>query len=198
MTFYTPVELDQLKAAREQLETAIYLFLLGASPASVHTLAGAAQEVLSGLCRRKARECGEPAPITVLRRDDITKDIVGPVGLNGVRNYLKHCLDKSTGPVTVSAHLNMLWLYDCLESWLALGNKHTAATWLFFGWVIEQYSVSLPEDCDEELAQEIYEERGRMWPPHQEHGFLEFLREKTAGQWATAHPAWFIAALAQP
>ena len=42
--------MDKLHIAREQLVTALDMFLIDASPVSVHSLAGNAREILARIC----------------------------------------------------------------------------------------------------------------------------------------------------
>src|ERR1035437_4674844 len=80
-------DLTPLLVARSQLLTAIDLFFADSDPISVHTLAGAAREILEDLCRLKSIE-----PMTeFILKDHPNKsrrDIYN--ALNLYRNVFKH------------------------------------------------------------------------------------------------------------
>jgi hypothetical protein len=82
------VKISKLDAARRQLETAIILYFHEGDPISIHTLAGAAYEVLRGL--NKAR--GGPPMIKDWVADYIKPEFVNEIrtALNASQNFLKH------------------------------------------------------------------------------------------------------------
>lgn len=193
--FYSPVELSQMEGAYSQLETAVYLFLLGAPPAAVHTLAGAAQEVLRGLVKRHFREIGGPLPPSEL---DANASCLGRLDRNEVRTFLKHALHPDSGgerTVTVDANENMLWIWDCLQSWRQLGNSSSALAQLFLTWLLTGHSRGiLSGNLPDDLRAEILEELGIEYPVPRVSHFGPWLIEYLNRNPETKVPGWVLAA----
>jgi hypothetical protein len=82
------VNISKLDAARRQLETAITLYFHEGDPVSIHTLTGAAYEVLQHLNRAKG---GEPM-IKDSLKDRVKPQFVRDISrkLNEAQNFFKH------------------------------------------------------------------------------------------------------------
>lgn len=192
--FYSPVDLSQMEGAYSQLETAVYLFLLGAPPAAVHTLAGAAQEVLRGLVKNSTMR-GQPAPPSAL---EAHRACISRVNLNEVRTFLKHDVRGKSAverTVTIDANENMLWIWDCLESWKQLGNSGSEVARLFLGWLLTGHSQGIVSgDLPEDLKAEIMEELGLEYPVPRVLHFGPWLIDYLSKNPETKVPAWVLAA----
>lgn len=135
--------LTPLTIARSQLRTAIDLFFDEKDPVSVHTLAGAAREILEELCRRESVE-----PMT----DFILKDHPGKArkdiwaAMNLYRNCFKHVARTEEQRIEDEATLaqfrepiNEFLLYVCVEDYLRLRNSSPVTFQIFQAWFVAMH-----------------------------------------------------------
>jgi hypothetical protein len=104
--------MDKTAAAREQLVTALDLFLADRSPVSVHTLAGAAQDILERACRLRSG--------TLARFSDDKND---PILFIAIEDYIL-LTRRSTIPMQVF----LSWYYALYPERLAPHVDRTFAT----------------------------------------------------------------------
>lgn len=163
---YTPVQVTALEAAKVQLETAICLFFLNAHPGPIHSLVGAAQEILKGLVAANARARGEAPPGTHLDATELALRTMGTSRLNDVRNFLKHKIGSAESTTSISADMNMAWMLDCFNCLSALGEPDTAMVELHVDWAFEVHfrrTTFPPGMALEDMLKEVTSERGHPY-----------------------------------
>ena len=188
---FEPLELTQLDAAREQLDTAIYLYFLQGSAAAVHTLVGAAQEVICGLAKRHFRKKAKELPEGILnrvvygfRRDERNK----------ARNFLKHPMHGNE-TLVLSKDENLNWIVDCITNWALMGLPFSAAMTAFIEyWYSDADLIALRKAYQEEDTQS----RAQLWAsavatiPHKE--ATAWLGKHFAENPRGAVPIWIFSA----
>ncbi len=80
------IHISKLDAAKRQLETAITLYFHNADPVSIHTLTGAAYDVLHDLC--KVRNIKPFVKNTDMIREEKKKEYIDTI--NAAQNFFKH------------------------------------------------------------------------------------------------------------
>ena len=144
--------LSFLEVARSQLLTAIDLFFRDQDPVSVHTLAGAAQEILEGLCREQRID-----PL----HEDVRASHPGKsstelrAAFNLYRNAFKHVGRdageqrghlEALGQFTDEA--NDFLLYVCVEDYLRLNRRAPIPMQVLQGWFCAVHSDRLGPGCE--------------------------------------------------
>lgn len=137
---------DKLLAARSQLLTAIDLFHGEGDPISVHTLAGAAAEMLESLCRASG-----VAPFTdhvhASFPDKSLKDIWRIRNL--YRNAFKHADGDDTDVMTqFDEQANDFLIYVAVEDYLRLRRKSPVSMQVFQVWFIAVHEDRLQPDIN--------------------------------------------------
>ncbi|WP_349742946.1 hypothetical protein [Roseateles cavernae] len=189
---YTPVQVTALEAAKVQLDTAICLFLLNAHPGPIHSLIGAAQEVLKGLVAAHARAMGVQPPETHLDATELALRAMGTSRLNDVRNFLKHKIGCAESTVAISADMNMAWMLDCIHCLAALGEPATALVELHVDWAFEVHfrRTTFPADmAHEDILKELFSERGHPYGTVDE--TVLWLKAKLTEPRFQSVPDWF-------
>jgi hypothetical protein len=146
------VALSFLEVARSQLLTAIDLFFHDRDPVSVHTLAGAAQEILEGLCREQGID-----PM----HEDVRASHPGKsprelrAAFNLYRNAFKHV---GRDEVEQRGHLGALGqftdeandflLYVCVEDYLRLNRRSPIPMQVLQVWFCAVHSDRLVPDWE--------------------------------------------------
>jgi len=189
---YKPIEVNALDAAKAQLDAAIGLFFLNAHPGPVHSLIGAAQELLKGLVAAHARARGIPPPETHLDATELALRMMGTAKLNDVRNFLKHKIGNAESTISISADMNMAWILDCLYCLSALGEPTTALAELHLDWAFEVHfrRTIFPADmAHEEILKELTSGRGHPYGTVDE--TVLWLKKKLAEPRFQCVPDWF-------
>ncbi|RCK46596.1 hypothetical protein [Thalassospira profundimaris] len=135
--------MDILHIARQQLLTAIQLFFDNSDPVSVHTLAGAASEILSDLCEQAGEQPFHSAVIASNPRIDQNRYFKAR---NLYRNAFKHVGrtkdEKTRNDVARNQFSDMqndLLLFTCVEDYLRLVKRSPAEFQAMHLWFIAAY-----------------------------------------------------------
>jgi hypothetical protein len=105
-----PFKVTKLDAAKRQLNQAIRLWFGDGDPVFVHTLTGAAMQVISDLLKHR----GEPE---LLFNNPIVKPEMRREYVNAVRswaNFLKHADEDPEGEIEFNPAANDYYLWHCL------------------------------------------------------------------------------------
>lgn len=132
--FLPVTKVEPLSAAVCQLETAICLYFLGASRCSVHTLAGAAHELLGGLTTQANRlNPGAVRPPRLLQEFDV-EQLMGTRNWNDIRNALKHFQGAKPTGKDLDDVKNLAWLSDAVLMAHDLGGRESDVVALLCFW----------------------------------------------------------------
>ncbi len=112
-------EVTALKAAEEQLVTAIELFFLGGSEISIHTLARASHEVLERLCTEKGLEASVLREGKKLVKPEFHRTIEDNV--NKAKNFFKHGIGVGAGVIEWNPSLSDIFIWDAAVLYRRLG-----------------------------------------------------------------------------
>jgi hypothetical protein len=152
--------LTPLFIARFQLLTAIDLFFADGDPISIHTLAGAAREILEELCRLEAIE---PMTDFILRDhpNKSRKDIWNAMNL--YRNCFKHLGQTPEERAEDQAILNQFedtaneyLLYVCVEDYLRLRGKSPIEFQILQAWFVALHLDLLVDESKTELFRRAF------------------------------------------
>jgi hypothetical protein len=142
--------MDKLHVAREQLSTALELFFANEKPVSVHTLAGAAREILERACRL----AGKRSFIDDICDDlpDMTREKLYRI-INEYRNAFKHYKpedqerdEEILKNFTDEKNDHMLFL--AVWDYMQFAGRLTVAIQVFQAWYYSMYPDRLAEDVD--------------------------------------------------
>ena len=154
--------LTPLLIARSQLLTAVDLFFADGDPVSVHTLAGAAREMLESLCRLEGIE---PMTDFILRDhpNKSRKDIWNAMNL--YRNCFKHVGQTSEERANDQAALsqfketdNEFLLYVCVEDYVRLRGAMPVDFQVFQAWFATLHIALLVDDSKSEVFRRAFPE----------------------------------------
>ena len=196
MNIYKPVEVTALDAAKVQLDTAIGLFLLNVHPAPIHTLVGAAQELLKGLSISYARARGSPAPFTHLDEKEMALRMMRTSKMNDIRNFLKHKVAEAQSTVSLNIDINSNWILDCIDSLAAMNEPPSAMIQLQIDWVLDVHFKQVtfpPGTAFETIVERVVSERGHPFGTAET--TISWLKDKLSGPTPLAVPDWFRASV---
>lgn len=141
------IALEKLGIAREQLITALDMFLIDASAISVHSLAGNAREILARLC--EIHDKGGFIAHAMREWPDLPRQTLLGI-INNFRNCFKH-LDRDDAHALAqfndfqNDHMLFMAIYD----YRALTGKMTLSMAIFYNWYFVTYPEKLiPERAD--------------------------------------------------
>jgi pyruvate-formate lyase-activating enzyme len=139
------MRLHKIEIARRQIEVASELFFSGGDCLAVVTLAGAAEEILGSLIRRK----GEAAMIDHLV--ELDKELTGgrPFGIvndeiNGIRNALKHAREPDEDELEVDTDEAIAMLSRAVGNYVLFTGGEATPSMVR---VYEHLKASHPDDC---------------------------------------------------
>jgi hypothetical protein len=153
------VNISKLDAARRQLETAVTLYFHDGDPVSIHTLTGAAYEILLNLTRAK----GETTMIKDLVKDYIKPQFVKELSrkLNEAQNFFKHA-DKHPDAILTTfepEQTNLLLLDACWTYRRLSGERlpllHVFETWASVTWGKNFITYVGMSEADHETFEEL-------------------------------------------
>jgi len=138
------IKLSKLDAAKRQLETAIRLYFNYGDPISIHTLACAAHEILSGLNKKYS---GAPMLMgDFLIKDEYKKDYNRMI--REPQNFFKHADWNPEGILDFNPDASPFFLYDAISKYQELTGEIVPYFRIFKGWYwalhIDQFYF--PED----------------------------------------------------
>ncbi len=131
------VKVTKLDAARNQLDTAIRLFLAEADPVSTHTLAAAAYEILDGVAKQRQRRGAGGAPMS-----EVLDQIIKPEArseflklMRAPQNFFKHAASDPEATLEFfAATQGHFWILLGVESYKALTKSLTMPMQVFLVW----------------------------------------------------------------
>ena len=174
------LNLSPLKVARSQLLTAVDIFFSDGDPISVHTLAGASQEILERLCRLDGVE-----PMTdFILKDHPTKsrkEILAAMRL--YRNCFKHLGETLAKREADQATLdqfddvqNEFLLYVCVEDYVRLRKAMPVAFQVFQVWFTALHLDLLVAEKSSSAFQTAFPELAQMERTEQKRRGREMIR----------------------
>lgn len=124
-------------AAIRQLNTAIYMFFDNKDDISIHTLAGAAGEILRTLVKVRGKDLSN----TMIENEHIkamTKKEVFNL-INAYKNFFKHADKDPEGTINFHPIMNHYHIIDSIILLTRLDYKHTPETLTFLMWFDSKY-----------------------------------------------------------
>ena len=185
-------KLTALEAAKAQLDTAIALCFLNAHPAPIHSLLGAAQELLKGLATAHARAVGAPMPSTHLDATEAALRVMGTARLNDLRNFLKHKVGHAKSTMSIDMTMNMMWTVDCIQSLASMNEPPSSLVELHIGWALDVHFklTTFPEGTPDDQILEA-QSSGHGFPYGTADETIAWLKTKLDGLDESAVPSWF-------
>jgi hypothetical protein len=170
----------KLDAARRQLRTAVRLFLQDGDTVSIHTLTGAAQEILRTLVARQAG--AEPASF-IHDSDWIKPEYVKEYRdlINAPRNFLKHANRDPDAVLEFYPDETMYWLLDCAQLYQRLTGRVLRDIWVFFLWCAVERPQILRSGTP--FAAAVEQVRSRGYTSAAKRDFLVMLDRRDLWPW---------------
>lgn len=132
------MRISKLESARQQLDTAIWLYFNRDEPVSVHTLTIAAYDVIRGV-NQKAH--GPPMIVK-----DLFVEVVKPENqklfrnkVNEAANFFKHADRDASASIEFGPRQTEFLLIDAICQYSLLANASTNLFWLFYMWFAFHY-----------------------------------------------------------
>lgn len=165
-----PERITKIDAARRQLRTAIRLFFEDQDAVSIHTLAGAAHEVLRDLLIGTS-------PRSFIKDTDIIKpghEKEYWAAVNKARNFFKHADNDPTEVLQFHAEFNPLWILDAVEMYKRYVGRLLHDGYIFINWFVLTYpDIVRPGPT----ADEAKRMRARIGRPVTKQDFLPLLNQ---------------------
>jgi len=147
------MRISKLEAARQQLDTAIWLYFNRDAPVSVHTLTAAAYEVIRGV-----NQNANGPPMIV---KDCFAEVMKPehqkmfyIKVNEAANFFKHADRDASNNIEFEPRQTEFLLIDAVCQYSLLARAYTNRFWLFYVW----YAFDNPHLCS------LTEEQKRTFP----------------------------------
>jgi hypothetical protein len=128
------IVISKLDSAMRQVDEAIYLFFGKRDVVAIHTLASAAYQVVTDICKHRgiARELEDS---TILEEFGVKKELLAAV--RKPQNFFKHADKDHEGTVQLNPMLSVCIMMSTVQYLLQLGIKPSAErevfrTWFFF------------------------------------------------------------------
>lgn len=178
--------MDKTAAAREQLVTALDLFLADRSPVSVHTLAGAAQDILERACRLRGVE---PFISHIeATRPDKTQGALRRI-IYEYRNAFKHFEDDDSDTLArFSDDKNDPILFIAIEDYILLMRRSTIPMQVFLSWYYALYPERLAPHVDRTFATRHFPNVLGLPRAEQKRLAREKIAEASSDPALTSHP----------
>lgn len=125
------IHISKLDAAKRQLEMAVRLFMSNSEPVSIHTLVGAAHQVLEDICIQKGH--------TNIRQDVLNnvkeeyKEMFKK-SLNKPRNFFKHADKDPEGIIEFTDKATMLEMWDACRMYRTLTGEMPPLLLIYTAW----------------------------------------------------------------
>ncbi|MGD0276953.1 MAG: hypothetical protein ABSB79_13030 [Syntrophales bacterium] len=152
------MKITKLDAARRQLETAIRLYFNDADPVSIHTLAGAAHNILSDLNNKYG---GNPMIVSDFMVKDEHKVEIRKL-INEAKNHFKHANKDPEVSIDFRPEVNDYVLFDSCEKYIELTSEKILYFIIFRGWFTYTHPGVLvyPNTSDEKIKESMQIYRG--------------------------------------
>lgn len=125
------LEISKLEAAERQLDQAIRLFFQREDEVSVHTLASAAYQIITDICKHKKIE-REVEDSIILEKFGVKKQVLD--SLRKPQNFFKHADKDHTDTITLDPMLTALLLMSSANYLLLLREKESVECRVFRDW----------------------------------------------------------------
>jgi hypothetical protein len=126
------LKISKIDAAKRQLETAIRLYFNEADPVSIHTLTGAAHEILSDL---NSKVSGTPMILSdVLVKEERKKEFRQI--MNEAKNHFKHADKDSDTVIDFNPEINETFIYDACAKYEQLTGEAVPYFRIYCGWFV--------------------------------------------------------------
>jgi hypothetical protein len=109
--------ISKLDAAKRQLETATQFFFRKGDPVSIHTLTGAAFEILEDICLKRGIKSAHKLLLESIRddkRDEVSQRLAS------AKNFFKHADKDPDGIEEFNPELTSIYLWDACSIYFAL------------------------------------------------------------------------------
>ena len=168
-----PQKITKLQAAERQLREAIYLFISLRDSVSVHTLAGAAHQILEDLCKSKSLK----GPIqSKLINENYQK--VWKQAMRDPMNFFKHADSDPNGIVTFKSEFTQFVLFDAIYMYEQLSEASFSEIDVYKTWFATKFPGVLG---DENLEKVWIEAKERTGLSHTDYKvFQDMLNEKAS------------------
>jgi hypothetical protein len=130
------VTITKLDAAKRQLETAIRLYFRDEDPVSIHTLSGAAYNIIRDVSKKRG---GPPMFI----KDDYIETYIKTEyhqqvrkKLNEPENFFKHADQDPVGKIEFNPDASELMIWDAVSGYFGITGEWTPLFQVFNGWFI--------------------------------------------------------------
>ena len=124
------VRVTKISAAERQLKEAIKLFFEERDPVAIHTLTGAAYQILYDLGRKQGTE-------SLLRDSEWIREVSKKEWnqiLNSARNFFKHANRDSKKELEFRQEFNSFLLFDAILLYESISKKKTNEGRIFISW----------------------------------------------------------------
>jgi hypothetical protein len=148
MKLNSKLRVTKLEAAKQQIETAIKLWLSDGCPIAIHTLAAAAHQILHDLGKRR----GKPTAIRGLpgvlpaQKKQLSRL------LNNPENFFKHADNDPGAVLHFNPHSSALLLFDAVNTYKQLTQKTVILFEAFNAWMIVQCPNLLDSNMREDFV----------------------------------------------
>jgi hypothetical protein len=163
------IHISKLDAAKRQLELALNLFFHNGDVVSMHTLVGAAYDILKGLCDAQG------ADIYALKNKKFVKPEKYSDYLNIVnkpQNFFKHADTDATAILEFNPSVTEIFLFDAVNTYQGLTGEITPIMLLFRAW----FYLKNSDMIDSKMLAQFQEFESKLKLDTNNRGaFLEFL-----------------------
>ena len=138
--------ITKVDAARRQLDLAIELYFRSADSVSIHTLASAAGNILSALCKANSRGRSLAKDWSFLSRPELRKTMHDAV--HSLENFFKHGSKDPSATVSLDPKITELLLFDACYMHQSLTGESSTLMLAFTVWfrvMNPEYAVAQPE-----------------------------------------------------
>ena len=165
--------ITKVEAARNQMETAIRLFLTDGDPVSIHTLTNAARGILQDLgSQRGVRGLMEEAIANV---DPHLQKVVREV-VARPRNFFKHADRDPDGTLVFSADVNIANILDAVTLYQELTGETPSVCLAFLAWFFVRHKERLYEAFDGNEGAQLALDAVKDLDPEDKAAFLEWAK----------------------
>lgn len=151
------ISVSKLDAGKRQLEAAIRLFMGGADPVAVHTLAHASHEVMHDLGKRKGIESFLKNKMLSMVKPERRSEVLGLLLKAG--NFFKHADRDPDGLLEFAPETTGLFLWDAVNIYQELSGELTPIMLVMRAWFFAKNPDFLQESKVKEESLAIAAEK---------------------------------------
>jgi hypothetical protein len=165
-------QVTKLEAAERQIKEAIWLFFEKRDYISIHTLAGAANQILYDISEKSGIESLRSS---LMVKEEYRKEWIN--NLNKARNFFKHAKNDPNTLLEFNQELNVFLIVDTLSIYIKVAQKVFPELEVFQIWFTLAYPHLTKEGPLKEVVSNIMVPKGVSAYDYQ--SCLEVLRDKT-------------------